>query len=49
MFLKIQEEEETNRMCIIKLLKDHKTFKGMNDHILEIGTLNIIMLRVHIR
>lgn len=35
------------RMCMFKVFKPHKTFKCMNDYIVETGSLPMIMLRVH--
>lgn len=46
MLLKIQEEKEIKRMFMFKVRKDHKTFKDMNDHMVETGTLPMIVLRV---
>lgn len=46
MLLKIQEEKEIKRMFMFQVYKDHKTFSGMNDHIVETGTLPMILLRV---
>lgn len=34
-------------MCMFKILKDHKAFKGMKDYIVETETLPMIMLRFH--
>ena len=31
----------------VMVFKDHKTFKVMNDHRVETGTLPILMLKVH--
>lgn len=46
MLLKIQEEKEIKRMFMFKVRKDHKTFKGMNDLMVETGTLPMIVLWV---
>ena len=39
--------ERIKKNVNVMVFKDHKTFKVMNDHRVETGTLPMLMLRIH--